>query len=318
MVRSEIEDVFFNPETNERVREGLPEVLVTLIEYSTHLGDGLTLIVLGALLYWFGADRRRDRRALVMAIGVGALAISTGIKGIVALERPAVALEFAQSDYPGYSFPSAHALGAAAVYGALAAVADTGKPLYRYVLAGVVIGIVALSRVVLGVHYLGDVLAGVVIGLVFVWLVLRSSRPEPTFVFVLSGAIAALAWLLGSTEFTTMAIGAAIGGAATWWYVGHQSWRPYAASIIFLAYLVVPLYFVVRAISFLWGVHWGVEVVGYAVATAAVMLVPLLAERMNDWPPVEWLQEKLPTRGRIIVIERPITETDGTQDASGP
>lgn len=304
MVEDLLRDVFFDASTNEAVREGLPDPVVVALELITHLGDGATLIVLGALLYWFGADDRRDRRVLLMAIGVGALAISTGIKGIVALERPAAQLAFAPAEYGGYSFPSAHALGAAAVYGTLAVLSDLGRPWQRYVVAGTVIGLVALSRVVLGVHYLGDVVVGVVLGLAFVWLVFRSKTYEPGFTFVLGGLIAIIALALGSTEYTTMTVGAALGGAGTWWYVSHLEWQPKAASILVLAYLLIPLLLVFRTLTFLFQLHWGTEIASYALATAAVLLVPLVAERMNDWPQVTWLQEQIPTRGRIIAVGR--------------
>lgn len=301
MDRSSLEGALFDESTNEAVRSALPDPAITFFELVTHLGDGATLVILATLLYWFGAESRQRKRALVIAIGVGALAISAGMKGIFVRPRPELA--FAPADYPGYSFPSAHALGAAAFYGALAAVADTGSRRQRYAVAGTIIGIVAFSRVVIGVHYLGDVVVGVVVGLLFVALVVRDDEPEPGFVFALAGVIAVGSLALGSTEYTTLTIGASIGATLAWTVVDGRLTRPHGASILLLAYLCLPVVIALRAASFLWGLHWSVEIVGYAAATGAIIVVPVVAERLNEWPPVEWLQDRLPFSGRTVDTE---------------
>lgn len=298
MAVTSLETVLFDESTNEAIRSALPEPAIAFFELVTHLGDGATLVALAVVLYWFGAESRRQRRALVIAIGVAALAVSAGLKGIFAHTRPT--LPFAPADYGGYSFPSAHALGSAAVYGALAAFARTGTRFQRYAIAGTIVLLVAFSRVVIGVHYLGDVVVGVVLGFLLVALVVRSDDPSPEAIFLLSGVIAILAFVLGSTEYTTMTIGAAIGAAISWGYVSQQSWYPHGASILVLAYLALPVLIGMRAVSFVWQLHWITEIVGYALATAATLLVPAVAEQLNDWPPVLWLQDRLPFRGRTV------------------
>ncbi|MFP8957363.1 phosphatase PAP2 family protein [Natrialbaceae archaeon A-CW3] len=305
MVRSTVDDLLFDQSTNEAVRETLPEWVIGVFEIVTHLGDGATLIIFATMLYWFGTESRRRQRALVIAIGLGALAISAGMKGIFVRPRPELA-----GGYGGYSFPSAHALGAAAFYGALAVVADTGTRLQRYVLVGTIILLVAFSRIVIGVHYVGDVLVGVVIGLAFVALVVRSERAEPGFIFALAGIIAIFALLLGSREFTTMTIGASLGATVAWFTVANQPSNPHGASILLLAYLILPLIIALRAANSILGSpvpgdpHWLVELVGYTVATGTILTVPVIAERMNDWPPVVWLQARLPFTGRTIDPEK--------------
>ncbi|GAB3024092.1 phosphatase PAP2 family protein [Natronobiforma cellulositropha] len=302
-MRTTLEGIFFDESTNVGVRETIPEALIPGFELATHLGDGATLIVFATLLYWFGAESSREKRALVIAIGLGALAISAGMKGIFQHPRPVEHLAFAPAGYGGYSFPSAHALGAAAFYGAMAAVAETGTRRQRYAVAGVVIGVVALSRVVIGVHYLGDVVVGVALGLLFVWAVLRSGDTEPTAVFALSGLIAIGAYALGSREFTTLTIGAALGATAAWYVVRGESYRPYGASILVLALLTLPAIVALRLVSGHVGGYWPLEVAGYAAATAAVLVVPAVAERLNGWPQVAWLQRRLPFSGRTVDVE---------------
>ena len=301
MVTATLEDVFFDESTNEAVRGALPEIVITFFEYVTHLGDGVALIIFATLLYWFGAESRREQRALVIAIGLGALAISAGMKGIFVRPRPELS-----GGYGGYSFPSAHAMGAAAFYGALAMVADTGTRLQRYVAAGSIIFLIALSRIVIGVHFVGDVLVGVGIGLVFVAIVFRGKTAEPGSIFVLSGLIAILALGLGSREFTTMTVGAALGATVAWQYVKSRSAQPRGAAILLLAYLCLPVILLVRALPVFWPDHVlldAVEIVGYAAVTGAILVVPIVAERMNEWPPVEWLQQRLPFSGRTIDSE---------------
>ncbi|WP_290817289.1 phosphatase PAP2 family protein [Halovivax sp.] len=316
MVRSTVDDLLFDESTNEALRNELPEAVVSFLEVATHLGDGVTLIVFGTLLYWFGGEDDQRKRALVIGIGLGALALSAGMKGIFAAPRPELA--FTPAEYPGYSFPSAHALGAAAFYGGLAAVADTGSRFQRYLLAGVVIFLVAFSRLVMGVHYLGDVVVGVVVGLAFVAVVVRSPDPEPGTLFALSGAIAVLAFLLGSTYFVTLTIGASIGALIGWRYTTVRPSNARGASLLVLGYLLIPPLIVLRwwspslpgrsDIAFLgYGadvVGTGVEIVGYAIATAVILAVPVIGARANDWPQVVWLQETLPFRGRRLDPEQ--------------
>ncbi|MXV63263.1 phosphatase PAP2 family protein [Natronorubrum sp. JWXQ-INN-674] len=308
MTTSTVNDIFFDESTNEAIREGLPPAVITFFEYVTHLGDGAVLIVFATLLYWFGAESRREQRALVIAIGLGALAISAGMKGIFLRPRPELA-----GDYGGYSFPSAHAMGAAAFYAALAAVADTGTRLQRYVVAAMIITVIAVSRVVIGVHFVGDVVVGVGIGLLFVGLVVYGETATPAAIFATAGAIAIVAFALGSREFTTLTIGAALGAAVAWQYVKSRSAKPRGAAILLLAYLCLPVILALRAVSAFWPNHAllaGIEIVGYAAVTAAVLVVPIVAEQMNDWPPVEWLQTRLPFSGRTIDQQQILATAD--------
>ena len=298
MVWADLEDVLFDESTNEAIRSALPDPAITFFELVTHLGDGVTLIVLATLLYWFGGESNQRKRVLVIAIGIGALAISAGLKGIFVRPRPEMA-----GGYGGYSFPSAHALGSAAFYGSVAAIAETGTRGKRYAIAGTIIALVALSRVVIGVHYLGDVLVGVALGVLFVALVLRDDDPEPGFVFGLAGVITIISLVLGSTEYTTMTIGAAVGAFFAWGYVRTRSPNPRGAAIFVLAYVCLPPVFLLRAVTGVFEQFWLLEIVGYALATAAVLLVPVVAERMNDWPQVEWLQQHLPFTGRTVDTE---------------
>lgn len=284
---------------------------VPLFEWLTHLGDGALLLVLGVLIYWFGARTNRRSRMFVIAVGVAALALSAGIKGVVQLPRPTLA--FGPQGYPGYSFPSAHAMGAAAFYGALAVTMKWGTRRRRYLLAGSVIAVVAFSRVVIGVHYLGDVLVGVVLGLglvgIGVWTREEGSF-EPGALFALAVVIAGAAALLGSRVFVTLTLGASVGGLFGWHYVRGRPTTESEAAVLVSGIAALAAIGLLRLAS-LWlgiappdgpfgSVRFVGEVLGYAVLTALVLLLPWLAIEIEDYPIVRRVQSQLPLRsGRV-------------------
>ena len=323
---------FFDPEVNRAVNEALPSIAVEAFGILTALGDGATLVTVAALLYWFGAAEDRHDRAMVLAIAVTTLALVAGLKGILEVQRPLYAadppLAFAPETYPGWSTPSAHAMGAAAVYGALAAVMDAGKRWQRYAVAAALIVAIPFSRVVIGVHYLGDVILGALLGLGLVAVALRITNRSVTPMFALSLAIAVAAFLLGSEEYTTMAIGASLGGLVTWPLLENRDAEPLGASLLLLGLLVLPLLAVVRLLDALIAVEGGfviagtatvsllaiLETVGFAVAFGGAIAAPYVAAELDDSRAVRKLQRALPFSGRTVdpdaVGEEPTPERE--------
>lgn len=127
----------------------------------TQLGAPLLLelaaVVLAVVLF------RRGRKRLsgyVLLSVLGAELLSFSLKDVVARIRPCVDT----ASCPGTtSFPSGHAVGAAAFWATLAVVLlpSVGRRAWWLL---VVPPVVALTRVLLGVHYPSDVLAGLVVG----------------------------------------------------------------------------------------------------------------------------------------------------------
>ncbi|MDG5818417.1 phosphatase PAP2 family protein [Natronococcus sp. A-GB7] len=310
--------VLFDPEVNRSINEALPRAVVEAFGVITTLGDGATLVAVAALLYWFGAAEDRHDRAMVLAIAVTTLALVAGLKGILEVQRPLYAAEpplaFAPETYPGWSTPSAHAMGAASVYGALAVVTNVGKRWQRYAVAAALIVAIPFSRVVLGVHYVGDVILGVALGLALVAVALRITNRSVTPMFALSLAIAVGAFLLGSEEYTTMAIGASLGGLVTWPLLEDRNAEPLGASVLALGLFVLPLLAVVRLLDLLIAVEGGfviaetvtvsllaiLETVGFAVAFGGAIAVPFVATRFNDSRVTRTLQTALPFSGRTV------------------
>ena len=143
-------------------------VLTTIAVWITSIANTLTMVVLvplTALLLWL-LGRRSGAIVLLVTVAVGRLA-GTVIQELVHRARPVgVALIALPTTY---SFPSGHALIAALYFGALSFIAlgEVRNPAVRYTLVtifSVLAVAIGLSRVYLGVHYLGDVVAGWLLG----------------------------------------------------------------------------------------------------------------------------------------------------------
>jgi undecaprenyl-diphosphatase len=126
----------------------------------------MTAIIL-AVCAWMALADRRASIGILIASSCGAGLLNTALKSAFGRPRPTVVPQLAMVD--SMSFPSGHAMIAAAVYltlGALLARTTTSRKLRLYYLgvALAVSGLVAFSRVYLGVHYPSDVLAGMAAG----------------------------------------------------------------------------------------------------------------------------------------------------------
>ena len=120
----------------------------------------------------------------------------------------------------GFGFPSGHALAATVVYGGLALLVGGRR---AYAGAAAVVAVVSLSRVVLRVHYLVDVVVGIAVGSVFLAAAygLGGRGSNPGRVFALALIVALFGPVLGAYDFRTMAsLGGALGARLAWGVVG--------------------------------------------------------------------------------------------------
>lgn len=194
----------------EALRATLPEGGVAAAAVLTHLGDPAALVALVVAVYWRG----RPGGARLLAVGLGAVGLTLALKGVFALPRPPPGLRSVAAD--GYGFPSGHATGAAAVYGGLALTLELWSVRRRLLAAGAVVAVVAVSRVVLGVHYALDVGVGVLVGtavLLTVWT-LSGERVAPGF--WLATALGAAAVALAGTADAALGFGVATGATLAW------------------------------------------------------------------------------------------------------
>ncbi len=181
---------FLDPGVSTAVREAVPPWLVPAFVAITFLGNAGFYLAAFSLDYWFG-DHERGAHALGVALGGMALVVA--LKALFAEPRPPEAGRLVEAT--GYSFPSGHATGAAVAYGVLAFDLRMGSRRTRFAVAGVLVALIALSRVVLGVHFVRDVVAGVVAGGVFlaVAIVVTEHAPRPGFFLAVGvGLVAAV------------------------------------------------------------------------------------------------------------------------------
>jgi membrane-associated phospholipid phosphatase len=130
----------------------------------TYLGNTAVLAaLLVATAVLLARGGRRRAAVLLLAVPALAWAAQSLIKLVMARPRPVFANPIAHA--PGWSFPSGHATDSTAAYGTLVMVLATRSAARRLAsaAAAVLVLVVCTTRVVLGVHWLSDVVAGVLL-----------------------------------------------------------------------------------------------------------------------------------------------------------
>src|SRR5215468_4649916 len=147
--------------------------VVRLIRGVTWLGsDGVLWTVVGVLALVLAIRRRWRLAAYLVVTSAGALVLDPVLKDLVGRLRPTVAHPIAHGT--GNSFPSGHSLGSIICYGAVLLVflpATSGR--WRTAFRATMITLVALiglSRLLLGVHYVSDVIGAWAIGIAWIGL----------------------------------------------------------------------------------------------------------------------------------------------------
>ncbi|MBP2640321.1 MAG: phosphoesterase PA-phosphatase related protein [Firmicutes bacterium] len=123
----------------------------------------LTALVLVAVQAFY--RRRREGMAIGVCLGGGVL-LNILLKNIFARPRPDVLPVISAT---GYSFPSGHAMIALCFYGISAYLLSRLFPTFFgrmlvFLLTGILVMMIGISRIYLGVHYPSDVLAGYAAG----------------------------------------------------------------------------------------------------------------------------------------------------------
>ena len=167
------------------IRQHVPAALNSFFEIVTLGGSARVLVpvaVVATVFLWFA--RRRFEALLLSASLLTATLVVWGMKAIVGRARPAL---WEAQWYWGSSFPSGHTLSTAAFATAVALCVARIRPRassLAMVLALLWTGLVAISRLVLGVHWPSDVLAATCLG-AFIPLLfsvandLRVRHPQP-------------------------------------------------------------------------------------------------------------------------------------------
>jgi undecaprenyl-diphosphatase len=144
---------------------------VGVVKAVTWLGsDGVLWTVIAAATVILAIRRQWRLATYLLVTGAGALTLDPVLKSLVGRLRPVVAHPIAHGT--GDSFPSGHSLGSIVCYGAiLLAFLPAARGKWRRVFITVIATLVALigiSRILLGVHYLSDVVGAWALGVT--WL----------------------------------------------------------------------------------------------------------------------------------------------------
>src|SRR5579863_2112437 len=145
--------------------------LITVVKAVTWLGsDGVLWAVVGVAALVLAIRRRWRLAVYLLVTAAGALVLDPVLKSLVGRLRPVVAHPIAHGT--GDSFPSGHSLGSIVCYGAILLVflpAARGRWRVAFVTVTVtLIALIGISRILLGVHFLSDVIGGWAIGIT--WL----------------------------------------------------------------------------------------------------------------------------------------------------
>ena len=121
----------------------------------TFLGDPIIYIVILAIAFWV-----LNKKDAIIAIYVLLTAsfLNFFLKVVIQQPRPNVTR---LADADGFSTPSGHAQTSTTVYGWIM---FYFKKIWLYVVIPILVILICLSRVFLGVHYIGDVILGLLIG----------------------------------------------------------------------------------------------------------------------------------------------------------
>jgi undecaprenyl-diphosphatase len=148
-------------------RHRIPWLESTMLEV-TLLGTGIVVMAIAAIAGVFLAlTRHRASATLLLASTVGAIALNSVLKA--AFDRPRPRVFEWQTHVVTTSFPSGHAMSAAAVYATVAFLvarlqARRSARLATILAAVLVTAAIGFSRIYLGVHYPSDVAAGIIVG----------------------------------------------------------------------------------------------------------------------------------------------------------
>ncbi|MGI8632676.1 MAG: phosphatase PAP2 family protein [Solirubrobacterales bacterium] len=144
---------------------------VSILDRVSLLGKPLWLafIVTLAGIYVFVRGRRRLALYLVVAVAGGGL-VDSAVK--IAVNRPRPELTEPLAHAFGKSFPSGHAMSSMVTYGVLLLVllpvVSRAWRAFAWSAAGLLVVLIGASRLMLGVHFVSDVLGGWILGIA--WL----------------------------------------------------------------------------------------------------------------------------------------------------
>ncbi len=200
---------------SEVIREGIPPALTDVFLLITELGGLPFLLVALSVLYWVDD---RPSTATVMSYTLVALVVTLALKELFMFSRPPASVQAVAERPETSGFPSGHAISATVAYGGLVLARERLRDA-RFVGAAVaIIGLVGLSRIVIGVHYVGDVLAGYAVGAAILgglWLTVGQRAERACLVAAVAAALTLP--LTIDSGYGLIGLGGSAGGAIAFW-----------------------------------------------------------------------------------------------------
>lgn len=202
---------------SEVIRDAYPSGYTDIMVVITDLGGADYLVLILALLFWL---TRRHDAAIVAAYALTAASLMLALKAALGWDRPPEDVWVIEYEADPYGFPSGHALIATVVYGGLLYKFDLHRRWGAVLGVVTLIALVSISRVVLGLHYLGDLFVGVALGLALLVGLELLVDGDLRLGFAVAVVAAALGAAVAgpSIETTWILVGFALGGLA----VGHR------------------------------------------------------------------------------------------------
>jgi len=155
-------------------RNGAGAFLADFLSKMTFLGELNTVIVVMAIIYW---GINKDFGAYLLMGWSGNRIVNGALKVTACAYRPwirdarIVPFGNSMSTATGYSFPSGHTMNAASLFGGGAVRKELPRALR--ITLGIIVALVAFSRIYLGVHTPQDILVGALVGIIVMGLTAR-------------------------------------------------------------------------------------------------------------------------------------------------
>ena len=149
-----------------KIRDSISPILDSIFEFITYLGGQEILILVIVIIYFVFSKKIGQRIAYAI---FGSLLVNNSLKVMVNRVRPFnhpnanyTLNDHVLADATGQSFPSGHAQNSSVAY---SSIGFTFKNKNIWSISFILIVLVALSRVLIGVHYPTDVIVGVILGI---------------------------------------------------------------------------------------------------------------------------------------------------------
>ncbi|MFX0071749.1 MAG: phosphatase PAP2 family protein [Candidatus Hermodarchaeota archaeon] len=138
------------------------EEMYLIFSIITMLGDTRVYIVVVAVL-WFGYDKKYAKN-LAMSLLLGGAYINNFLKDIFQDPRP-----WTRREANDYGFPSGHSQSAVCTYGYIGYEVRKKNKYVAWIFVGITY-LIAISRIIVGVHDLQDIWGGLLFGMIFLTL----------------------------------------------------------------------------------------------------------------------------------------------------